>query len=415
MSEQAPALPDTARWCAAARQWFDSHFERRVAGDENDHGRAVFHDLDESAERAMLDAIRAYRRKRHDAGYGALTLPREHGGAGLPTLYALLFASLENDYRIPGSSELVSVTTGLVAPSVALFGSDEVRRVVLAKLLRTDLLACQLFSEPAAGSDLAAVACRAERTEVGWTLRGQKIWTSGARFADYGLLLARTDPDVPKHAGITAFLVPIDAPGMTVRPIRQMSGGCSFNEVFLDDVVVTDAMRVGAVGGGWKVATTTLAFERQASGSGMRRKGGSVADLIASVHQAGVVDDRVSDQLVDVYVRSVLRQATTERVQRAALSGEPPSPAASLGKLISSDLLVRIGEVAMDVLGERVSVDLGDGQFSWTSHVLGAPGYRLAGGTDQIQRNVIAERVLGLPTEARVDKDVPFSALRSGR
>jgi len=137
--------------------------------------------------------------------------------------------------------------------------------------------------------------------------------------------------------------------------------------------------------------------------------------LIASVHQAGVVDDRVSDQLVDVYVRSVLRQATTERVQRAALSGEPPSPAASLGKLISSDLLVRIGEVAMDVLGERVSVDLGDGQFSWTSHVLGAPGYRLAGGTDQIQRNVIAERVLGLPTEARVDKDVPFSALRSGR
>lgn len=406
--------PDLVTWSTRVRDWFEARYDRRTDTEPDERSCAVFHDLDAQAERAMLTAVRGYRRARFDAGYGALTLARQYGGAGLPALYAAVFSAIEKDYATPVSTELISVTTSLVAPSVAMFGSEKLRAAVLTGLLRTDLLACQLFSEPAAGSDLAAVACKAVRSADWWVLRGQKVWTSGARFADFGLLLARSNPDVPKHSGITAFLVPMDAEGVTVRPIRQMSGGCSFNEVFLDDVAVADTARIGQVDGGWQVATTTLAFERQASGSGTRRKGGTVDDLIAAARRVGALaDPRVSDLLVDLYVRNALRQATTQRVQRAALVGQAPGPAASVGKLISSDLLVRIGEAAAEVLGDRVGVDHGDGYFGWTEHLLGAPGYRLAGGTDQIQRNIIAERVLGLPAEHRADKGVPFSALTS--
>jgi alkylation response protein AidB-like acyl-CoA dehydrogenase len=405
--------PDPGIWAEQVRAWFEGNFSPHSQGDSHRQTSfAVFHDLDVDAETALLERIRAYRRLRYDAGYGALTLPVVHGGAGLPPSYTARFHQIESGFEVPESTELISVTTGLVAPSVALFGSEEVRAELLASLLRTDVLACQLFSEPGAGSDLASVSCKATPSDVGWVLRGQKVWTSGARFADYGLLLARTDPDVPKHAGITAFLVPMNAPGITIRPIRQMSGGTSFNEVFIDDAVVADHLRVGAVNDGWKVATTTLAFERQASGSGTRRKGGTVADLIALAKQTGATEDpTIRNTLVDLHIRSVLKQATTERAQRAALAGQSPGPAGSVGKLISSDLLVRIGECATDILGPRLAADHGDGGFAWAEHVLGAPGYRLAGGTDQIQRNIIAERVLGLPPEPRVDKDVPFSRL----
>jgi alkylation response protein AidB-like acyl-CoA dehydrogenase len=411
-----PQLPDPATWTEEARGWFESHFPRQSeTARPEPTSFAVFHDLDIDAETALLDRIRQYRRLRFDAGYGALTLPVEHGGAGLPASYTAMFHRIECDYQVPESTELISVTTGLVAPSVALFGSKQIRAELLSALLRTDVLACQLFSEPGAGSDLASVSCKATATDEGWVLRGQKVWTSGARFADYGLLLARSNPAVPKHAGITAFLVPMRGSGVTVRPIRQMSGGSSFNEVFIDDTLVPDYLRVGPIDGGWKVATTTLAFERQASGSGTRRKGGTVDDLVALAKETGAVHDpSIRNTLLDLHIRSVLKQATTERAQRAALAGQSPGPTGSVGKLISSDLLVRIGECAADILGRHLAVDHGDGGFAWAEHVLGAPGYRLAGGTDQIQRNIIAERVLGLPAEPRVDKNVPFSQLAAG-
>lgn len=375
----------------------------------------VFRDLTDAQEDRLLDAIRAYRRARFDAGYGALTLPVEHGGAGLPASFAARFSQIEREHAVPPSTELISVTTGLVAPAVALFGTAAQRERFLTPLLRTDLLACQLFSEPGAGSDLAGLACRAVRHGDSWTVDGQKVWSSGARHADLGLLLARTDPDVVKHRGITAFLLPLDSPGVTIRPIRQMSGGSSFNEVFLEAVDIPDELRIGEVGRGWDVAKATLAYERQASGTGTRQKGGSFADLLALARSTGATEDGVVRQrLADVYVLSTLRDATAQRVARAAAAGVSPGPAGSVGKLVASDLLVQIGELAVDLLAMNAVADHGDGSFEWTAHLLGAPGYRLAGGSDQIQRNVIAERVLGLPAEPRVDLGVAFSQLSRG-
>ena len=402
------------RWDDEVRVWMDATLGRATAGSQAPD-LEVFRDLTDAEEEELLDKIRAYRRARFDAGFGALTLPVEHGGAGLPASFAARFSQIEREYAVPPSTELISVTTGLVAPAVALFGTDAQRERFLAPLLRTDLLACQLFSEPGAGSDLAGLFCRAVRHGDGWTVDGQKVWSSGARHAGLGLLLARTDPDVVKHRGITAFLLPLDSPGVTIRPIRQMSGGSSFNEVFLEDVVVSDDLRIGEIGQGWDVAKATLAYERQASGTGTRQKGGSFADLLALAKSVGATADSVVRQrLADVYVLSTLRAATAQRVARAAAAGVSPGAAGSVGKLVASDLLVQIGELATDLLGMSAVADHRDGTFEWTAHLLGAPGYRLAGGTDQIQRNIIAERVLGLPAEPRVDVGVVFSQLPRG-
>ncbi|ULR48016.1 acyl-CoA dehydrogenase family protein [Streptomyces deccanensis] len=406
--------PDPDTWRTEVRQWLTTVLEparpQRSTGDAA--GLAVFHNLPEDEERLLLERCRAYQRARFDAGYQALTLPRDKGGAGLTAAHAAAFAEEESAFDVPPSTELISVTVRLVAMAVSLFGTPEQRQDHARAFLRTDLLACQLFSEPGAGSDLAALRTRARREGEEWVIDGQKVWTSGAQFAEYGLLLARTDPEVVKQAGITAFLVPMDAPGVEVRPIRQMSGGASFNEVFLSGVRVPDRLRIGQPGQGWEVATATLGFERTASGSGNRRKGGTFTDVLALARSLGRTDDPlVRQRLADLYVRTELRAATVDRVARASASGGRPGPEASLTKLMASDLLTRTGQVAAELMGARISADTGEpGTFAWTEHLLGAPGYRLAGGTDQIQRNLIGERVLRLPPEPRVDR-VPFSQL----
>ncbi|MFE9644636.1 acyl-CoA dehydrogenase family protein [Streptomyces sp. NPDC006365] len=403
--------PDLDAWRTQVRQWLATVLEpareTEATGD-----LAVFHNLPEDEERLLLERCRVYQRARFDAGYQALTLPGDKGGAGLTAAHVAAFAQEESAFDVPPSTELISVTVRLVAMAVSLFGTAEHRDEYARSFLRTDLLACQLFSEPGAGSDLAALRTRARREGEDWVIDGQKVWTSGAQFADFGLLLARTDPDVVKQAGITAFLVPMDAPGVEVRPIRQMSGGTSFNEVFLSGVRVPDRLRIGRPGQGWEVASTTLAFERTASGSGNRRKGGTFPDVLAlarSLDRTG--DPLVRQQLADLYVRTALRAATVDRVARASAAGDRPGPEASLTKLMASDLLSRTGQVAAELMGARISADTGEpGTFAWTQHLLGAPGYRLAGGTDQIQRNLIGERVLKLPPEPRVDR-MPFSQL----
>lgn len=407
---------DVTRWRAQAREWLAATLPpRREVATTWGRGEAdfaVFRNMSEDAERALLDGIRAYRRARYDAGYGAITLPVASGGAGLAPIYGIAFAQEESAFEVPPSSELISVTTGLVGPAVALFGSAS-QRSLAHDFLRTDLLACQLFSEPGAGSDLAGLRCRAVGDGDEWVVDGQKVWSSGARFADYGMLLARTDAGVPKQAGITAFLLPLDAPGVEIRPIRQMSGAASFSEVFLSGVRIPDRLRLGSPGEGWRIATSTLGLERTSSGSGGRRKGGNFADVLAQAQALGLSGDPVLRQrLADLYVRTTLHAETTARVARAAAAGEKPGPASSVGKLVASSNLTLVADVAADLLGARLTADTGEwGTFAWTEHLLGAPGYHLAGGTDEIQRNIIAERVLGLPPEPRLDKNVPFRDL----
>ena len=414
MADHDPAHLEA--WRAEVRAWLATVAEPKTEEvfewGVGDPRLQIFLAMSHDEEVAFLDRVRDYRRKRYDAGYGAIALPEEFGGAGLPSVYAVAFADEEREFAVPPSSEIISVTTNLVGAAVSVFGTDEQREKFARPFLRTDMLCCQLFSEPGAGSDLASLSTKAVRDGDEWVITGQKIWSSNAQFSEYGFLLARTNPDVVKQAGITAFLVPMDAPGVEIRPIRQMSGPATFNEVFFDEVRIPDSLRIGDVDAGWKVAQATLGFERSSSGSGHRRKGGTADDLVELARHLGVSKDPVTRQeLADVYIRTRLHAAMVAKVARATASGDKPGPAGSLGKLVSSDNLVRIGDCAAHMLGMSMVADTGEwGEFAWSEHVLGAPGYRLAGGTDEIQRNIISERVLGLPAEQRVDK-LPFNQL----
>jgi len=412
-----------AGWQARARDWLRSHAQPRdgaaAPGDDGAAGGglgsvAVFDNLTSGQEQEQLAAAAAWQRAKLAAGYGAITWPPEHGGAGLPAAYEDAFGREEAHFAVPRKNELFSVTLELVAPTIAAFGTPAQQRELIPRLLAAELFVCQLFSEPGAGSDLAALSLRAERRGSGWVLNGQKVWTSGARHAALGELIARTDPAQARHRGLTAFLVPMDAPGVEIRPIRQMSGGSGFNEVFFTDVVVPDEARLGDVGQGWQVALTTLGFERARSGAGAQQPGGSFAQVTATARELGVQHDPLVRQLLaDLYVRSEVQRRYAEKMTQSATAataggaggggaGGAAGAEGSVLKLMWSANLMRTSAVVTELLGPRLVADTGEpGTFAWSEHLLGAPGYRIAGGTEEIQRNIIAERVLGLPREPR--------------
>jgi len=397
-----PPEPDLDEFVTAARQWLSSVAEPRTAAPwgVGPDSVAVFENWSAEEERAETDRIRAYEQAKHDAGWGALTWPEEYGGRNLPTSYALSFRQQEETFDVPRRTEMFSVTQQLVAPAVAQWGTPEQQERYVRSMLRTDLIACQLFSETEAGSDLAAVRTRAVERDGHWVLDGHKVWTSGASVADLGVAVTRTDSSVAKHAGLTVFLVPMDAPGVTVRPIRQMTGGCSFNEVYLDGVELSDDLRLGPVGQGWRVALTVLAAERLDSGNLGLANADRAVELAR--HLDRPLTELERDRVADLVTRSYVQRLTGMRVAAAVVSGHDPGPEASVGKLLATDTMARTSEVARMLLGPQLAADAGGwGTWAWTEHLLGAPGYRIAGGTDEIQRNIIAERVLGLPREPR--------------
>ena len=411
--------PPLEQFVDTARRWLDDNAKRRPADDAPRAGVgrfdvSVFHDLSDEEEAALLDELMQWQRLKFDAGYGAIAWSTELGGAGLPPAYAQAFDELEGGYETPRSHETFSVTKRLVAPTVAQFGTAEQRERFVRRFLRTEELCCQLFSEPEAGSDLAGLRTRAVRDGDEWVVNGQKVWSSGARFAAWGELICRTDPDAPKHAGLTAFIIPMDAPGVTIRPIRQMSGGSSFNEVFFDDVRVPDSLRLGDAGEGWKVTLATLAFERSSSGSkqGSSQVGGSWSQVLALARELGATKDPVHRQrLAHLYTLDVLGLLRADRLKAAAAEGGPGA-IGSIGKLQWTQWLAAVSDTVSGLLGPRLVADTGAwGTYGWGRHVLGAPGYRIAGGSDEIQRNIIGERVLGLPPEPKVDRGVPFSEI----
>ncbi|HEY5874663.1 MAG TPA: acyl-CoA dehydrogenase family protein, partial [Ilumatobacteraceae bacterium] len=341
---------DLTTFIAEARAWLDDHAAPLVASAHAaDWGAGsddvqVFHDLTDDEERQLLCRAMAWQREKFDAGYGALTWPVEFGGAGLPQGFATAFEELEAGYAHPPHHETFSVTLHLVAPTLAQFGQPELRDQLLPRLVRTDVLSCQLFSEPGAGSDLGALATRAERDGDSWVINGQKTWSSGARFAEWGELVARSDFDVPKHQGMTAFMMRMDSPGVTIRPIRQMSGGSSFNEVFFSDVRVPDSQRLGEVGEGWRVALTTLGFERGSSGSGRGSStvGGSFEQLLSLARWLDRTGDPVMRQrLADVYAHERLREFVAARTLASAAGDGPPGPSGSIGKLLWTRSMTR--------------------------------------------------------------------------
>jgi alkylation response protein AidB-like acyl-CoA dehydrogenase len=388
---------------ADARAWLDDVATPRTAHawGEGSDSVAVFESWTAEQERAETDRIRAYEQAKFDAGFGAITWPAEHGGRDLPVAYLLAFRRLEAEYDVPRRTEMFPVTQQLIAPTIAQWGTPEQQQTYVRAMLRSDLIACQLFSETEAGSDLAAVRTKAVQQEDGtWRLDGHKVWTSGAPVADYGVAVTRTDATVAKHAGLTVFIVPMDADGVTIRPIRQMTGGASFNEVYLDGVVLGDEYRLGPVGQGWKVALTVLASERLDSGSLGLENADQAVELARNLGRE--LDAVERDQVADLVTRSYVQRLTGMRVAAAIVSGQDPGPEASAGKLLATDTMARTSEVARALLGPELTVDSGRwGTWAWGEHVLGAPGYRIAGGTDEIQHNIIAERVLGLPREPR--------------
>ena len=420
MTESVEEFADRARlWLAENGEPHDGgqHLPRgdeALAWGQGEFSVAVFHALSFEDERSLLGDAQRWRRLKATRGYHAITGSPEVGGLGLTKEHARAFAELERGYRVPTSHESFSVTTDLIAPTVGVFGTAEQRARFVGPFLAADLLCCQLFSEPGAGSDLAGLACRAVRDGKEWVIRGQKVWSSGAQFSEWGLLIARSDPSVPKHRGLTAFLVPMDAPGVEIRPIRQMSGGSSFNEVFFEDCRLPDSMRLGSEGDGWKVALTTLGFERDHSdpngAAGGNRPGGRWPQLLATARAMGVTDDAVVRQdLMDVYIHKRIEALLNQRAADLARGGIP-GPEGSLGKLMWTEGMSKVSRVAGRVLGPRLTADTGAwGTWEWGEHVLGAPGYRIAGGSDEVQRNIIGERVLGLPGEPRADKAIPWT------
>ena len=398
---------------AQAKAWFDAHADKRearttaVEWGTGEFDVSVFANITFDQEREHIGRISDWVKQKAERGFHAVDWPVDYGGLGLSRAHARAIGRLERGYQSPGIHELVSVTGSLIAPTIRMLGSEQLKERFVAGLRRTDELCCQLFSEPGAGTDLAGLATRAERDGDEWVVNGQKVWSSGAQFSQWGQLIARTDPDVIKHKGMTAFMVPLDAPGVEVRPIKQMSGGSSFCEVFLNDVRIPDELRLGEVGDGWKVATTTLSFERDHSdtGSDGAASGGSWRQLLATARAMEVTEDPViRDALMKVYIHGRIESFTKRRAADLAKSGVP-GPEGSLGKILWTEGMTGVSNVLGMILGPRLAADTGEwGTYAWNDHLLGAPGYRIAGGSDEVQRNIIGERVLGLPREPRADR-----------
>jgi alkylation response protein AidB-like acyl-CoA dehydrogenase len=300
------------------------------------------------------------------------------------------------------------------------YAAPEVVERYARPALRGDHIWCQLFSEPSAGSDLASLRTRAERDGDDWVVNGQKIWTSNAHFSDFGMLVVRTDPDVPKHAGLSFFFIDMKTPGIEIRPLKQISGAANFNEVFFTDVRVPDSQRLGAVGQGWKVAMTMLANERYAIGES---EGPDFEDIFALVQgsmlngRAAIRHEAVRDKLVEWYIKRQGLKYVRFRTLTALSRGNAPGPESSIGKLISAPKLQDIASFGMDLQGMAgVVMDDDAPMNAWFQNaLLYAPGKRIAGGTDEIMRNIVAERVLGMPGDMRVDKNIPFNQVPTGR
>ncbi|MFE2417143.1 acyl-CoA dehydrogenase family protein [Streptomyces hokutonensis] len=402
---------DMQDFAAEARAFLDAHAPKapdRTAPTwgEGDDSMAYFSSLPPEAEREHVQRARDWQRVRHENGFGWITGPVEYGGRGLTPVHDLLYDALESEYEVADTGVLSVIGLGMIGPTILAHAQPHIKERWLPAMYRGDAIACQLFSEPGAGSDLASVATRAVREGDHWVLNGQKVWTSVAQHSQIGLALTRTNPDAPKHRGITAFLVPMDAPGVEVRPLRQMTGGADFNEVFLTDVRIPDDHRLGEVDGGWTVALTTLMNERATVGSeGVGPVGAALSPdhLSALMRATWTWDDRaLRARLAELLVDTLATRHLNTRALRTLRAGGTPGPEMSVSKLMYGQNLTRAAHFVSDVLGPRIIADTGQwGTYAWSELLLATPALRILGGTEEIMKNILAERVLGMPKEVR--------------
>ena len=389
--------PEQAEYRAQGRAWLQAHRDQAPprSGSYEDS--------------AYIDARRAWQRSLAEAGLAAVTWPTEFGGRGLGPIEQVTVNQEISRAEVPGILDVIGI--GMLGPCLIAHGTDEQKSRHLGPMLHGDEVWCQMFSEPGAGSDLAAVQTRARQNDDGtWTLNGQKVWTTNAQFASFGLLLARTDPDVPKHKGLTMFIVPMDAAGVAVRGLRQISGEAEFNEVFFDDVRLDADAVVGGIGNGWGTALTVLMYERLTIGFGSEAFGSPARLAQTLAADAGARRDSDARRRLGEVITDLLAvRFNGYRALTALARGQIPGPEAGLAKVTMVNAAIAATDLGADVVGPD-ALDV-DGEWSYLISFL--PGLKSAGGTEQVLRNMIGERVLGLPPEPRLDKGIPFSELRA--
>ncbi len=370
------------------------------------------------SEQEMLVRAKAWQQLKYDNGWACLNWPKEYGGRGATAMERIIWGQEERKYDLP--TGVFAIGLGMCGPTVMEYASEEQKREHLPIMASGERIWCQLFSEPSGGSDLANLRTKAVPDGDDWVINGQKIWTSGAQYSDWGILVTRSDPTVPKHKGLTFFFLDMHSPGIEIKPIKQISGGANFNEVYFTDVRIPDAQRLGKVGDGWKVSITTLMNERLAVGNSSGPDVPALMKLASHIETDNGValdDSAVREKIATWYCQSAGLRNTNYRVISALSRGATPGPENSITKVVSANKQQELAGFAMELMemsGVIAEASELPGGTTFLQSYLGAPGFRIAGGTDEILRNIIAERVLGMPPDIRVDKKIPFNEVPQG-
>lgn len=365
-----------------------------------------------------LEEAKKWQKTKAEAGWACLQWPKEFGGRGASPIESVIWNQEEGLYSKLSGTFIIG--QGMCAPTMMAFASEEHKERYLPKLASGEEVWCQLFSEPHGGSDLAGLRTKAVKDGDDWVINGQKIWTSGAHYSDFGILITRSDPEVAKHKGLTMFFLDMKSPGVDIRPIKQANGESGFNEVYFDNVRIPDHQRLGEVGQGWQVALTTLMNERLAIGGSIATGYPELEELVTSMpHEQGMAIDNpmVRSKLADWYCKASGLRNTASRALTAISKGETPGPENSIGKLVAGGMMQDIAKFALDLQGLSgaiVDPEIAEGSARFQAMLLRSPAVRVEGGTDQILRNIISERVLGLPEDMRADKGLPFNKVPTG-
>ena len=403
--------PEQAKFRSEVYAWLSENADPKKPGGETLFGRR---DNDDE----YLRRAKEWQAKKAAAGWAALHWPVDYGGRGATPMETIIYRQEEARFDVPQG--VFAIGLGMCAPVLMTYADEETKKRLLPKMITAEEVWCQLFSEPAAGSDLAGLRTRAVRDGDDWVINGQKVWTSGAHYCDYGILVTRHDPTLPKHKGLTFFWLDMKSAGIEIKPIKQASGASSFNEVFFTNVRIPDSQRLGEVGEGWQVSLTTLMNERLAVGGASPPDVAELMELARTTNLEdgpAIADPSVRSRLADWYVEAEGLRLINARTLTALGRGATPGPEASITKVVSASKLQDISAFGIDLM-EMGGTLVGDGtvpaQGLFQRGYLSSPGFRIAGGSDEILRNIIAERVLNLPSDIRVDRDRPFNEIPTG-
>lgn len=372
-------------------------------------------EAEDTSENSSLERARAWMQIKHESGWACLHWPKEYGGRDATAMERVIYSQEESKYRLPNG--FYEIGQGMAGPVMMMYATEKQKEKFLPPMANGKEIWCQLFSEPGAGSDLAGIKTKSELDGDTWTVNGQKVWTSGAHYSDYGILITRSDFSAPKHKGLTYFFLDMKSPGIEIRPIKQINGGANFNEVYFNDVKIPDSQRLGEVGEGWGVALTTLMNERLAVGDAGGVDFKEIFEFTKTQDFNGdvaVKNGAVREKLADWYCEYSGLKYTKMRRVSALSKGETPGPEASITKIVSANKMQDIANFGMDLIDSSSIVPDQSFGSALQAGLLGAPLLRIAGGTDEILRNIIAEQVLGMPQDIRPDKGVPFNEIPSG-